>query len=95
MRTSNTTTLVDQLGDTRARLAALERRDAELRQQISELGIGEHRGTRWTAVVKIWRRSRIDAKALRARHPAVARECTIRTATPCVRVKAETVEGAL
>jgi hypothetical protein len=46
--------LVDELGDTRAGIAALQRREDELREQVAGLGAGEHRGSRWVRRSRSW-----------------------------------------
>jgi hypothetical protein len=89
---SNLALLIDKLGDTRAAIAALEERDAELREQISEIGV-EHHDTRWAAEVTMWRRPRVDTKALRDKHPKAAAECTVTgDAMPFVSVRPEISE---
>jgi hypothetical protein len=47
------------------------------------------------ATVKIGRRSHVDTKALRAKHPQAARECTVTKAGPYVHVKPKIVEAVL
>jgi hypothetical protein len=91
---SNSGAVVDALGDIRARIAALEREEEKLRDQVVEYGPGEHLGSRWAAVVGTWRRSRVDVKTLRTRYPGIAQECSVAQTTACVRVRAEISEDA-
>jgi N-methylhydantoinase B/oxoprolinase/acetone carboxylase alpha subunit len=92
MSTSNTAPLIDELGDLRARIAALERREAELRKQVADLGTGEHRGNRWVAQVKKRRHSRVDLRALRARHPEIVKTCTVTKTGPYVTLRPEIID---
>jgi hypothetical protein len=92
MNKTNVAPLIDELGDTRARIAALERREKELRDEVTALGTGEHRGTKWVARVKLQKRSHVDAKALRVGFPDAAEACTVTATSPVVSIKAEIVE---
>ena len=92
MTTSNIAPLVDELGDTRARIAALERREQQLRDEVAQLGAGEHRGKKWVAKVKLQRHSRVDTQALRTSYPDAAKACTVTRTAPVVTLKAEIVD---
>jgi hypothetical protein len=92
MMKSNIAPVIDELGDTRSRIARLELKEAALRKQVAELGAGDHHGRRWMAKVKMQSTDRVDIKRLRANHPAIAKACTVTKTGPYVTMKPEIVE---
>jgi hypothetical protein len=84
---SNVAPLIDDLGDIRAEIARLEQQHDLMREQVASLGEGVHRGSRWTAEVKVQKRDRVDVTALRKTMPQVAVKFQRTTVAPYIFVK--------
>jgi hypothetical protein len=51
MTKSNLSTLIDQLGDLRAKQGELEREEQALKRALAEVGVGSHEGERYVLTV--------------------------------------------
>jgi hypothetical protein len=63
--TSNVAPLIDALGDLKAQIAELEKREAELKKELKALGPGNHVGERYTMTISEQKRDVLDMKAVR------------------------------
>jgi hypothetical protein len=62
---SNIAPLIDELGDVKAQIAKLEKRETELKKELKALGIGTHVGTRYVMTLSEQERDVLDMKAVK------------------------------
>jgi len=80
----NTTQLVDTYGQLNAQIEALEAQKAEVRQQLLELGVGDHEGQVFVAKVISSERSTVDWKAVAAKFKPSVQLVTAHTKTAMI-----------
>ena len=80
----NTTQMVDFIGQVRDQIKALEAQEAEARERLLELGVGDHEGQRYVAKVISSERSTVDWKAVAAKFKPSVQLVTAHTKTAVI-----------
>jgi len=65
MSKTNLSATIDALGDIKAQIAELEKKETELKKELRTLGPGNHAGDRYTMTVSEQERDVLDMKAVR------------------------------